>query len=218
MRIKSLIWLCLLLASSGSQADGWPAELAGWWLTPDQRGQKLFEQERYAEAAETYRDPLRRGVAFYRAGDFESAASVFGRLPTSAGAYNRGNALLMLGRYEEAIEAYGRALELEPGWSEAEDNQALARARLERLAPPESDAGGTGGMLEADEIVFDDTGRVDKGGTEVQEQGGESVSDEEMRATWLRRVQNDPGDFLRSRFAYQLYRQEKEDADAPPAD
>jgi len=186
---------------------GW----ADWWMTPDQRGGRLFEQARYLEAAEVFESPQRRGVAFFRAGDFESAATVFGRIGSPEAAYNRGNALVMLGRYDEAIQSYEDALNARPGWTEAGENLAIARVRLERLAPPESDEGGTGGQLEADEIVFDDTGRVNKSGSEVVTEGGEQLSDDEMRAVWLRRVQNDPADFLRTRFAYQLYRDEVDD-------
>ena len=186
---------------------GW----ADWWMSPDQQGAQLFGQERYLEAAEVFANPERRAVAFFRGGDFESAATVFGRIGSPEAAYNRGNALVMLGRYEEAIQSYQDALNARPGWTEAGENLAIARVRLERLAPPESDEGGTGGQLEADEIVFDDTGRVNKSGSEVVTEGGEQLSDDEMRAVWLRRVQNDPADFLRTRFAYQLYRDEAGD-------
>jgi Ca-activated chloride channel family protein len=130
-------------------------------------------------------------------------------------AYNRGNALVMLGQYDAAIESYERALDLRPDWSLAEDNRALALARKRKLAPPESDAGGTGGMLEADEVVLDDSGRVDRSGTETVTEGGEPMSEQEMRAIWLRRVQNDPAGFLRARFAWQLQRREREEMDAP---
>ena len=189
---------------------------SGWgefWLTADQRGQGLFEQERYLEAAEVFESPQRRGVAFFRGGDFESAASVFGRMRSPEAAYNRGNALVMLGRYDEAIQSYEDALNARPGWTQAEENLVVAAARKERLAPPESDSGGTGGQLEADEIVFDDSGRVNQSGTEVETTGGDALSEDEMRAVWLRRVQNDPAEFLRTRFAYQLYRDEQEGAE-----
>jgi Ca-activated chloride channel family protein len=190
-----------------TQADG----LADWLLTPDQQGQRLFENGEFLAAAEAFEEPARRGAAYFRGGDFESAASVYGRLRSPEAAYNRGNALVMLGRYEEAIESYGRALDGRPDWAEAKQNQEIARARLERLAPPDDDAGGTGGMLEADELVFDKTGRVNESGSEAVTAGGE-MSEEELRAVWLRRVENDPADFLRARFAYQLYRDEQESA------
>lgn len=207
-----VLLLALITFSSASKADdglmtGWQ----GWWLTPDQQGQRLMNQGRFAEAAETFKDAMHRGVAYYRAGDFEKAAGLFGRIRTAEAAYNRGNALIFLGRYEEAIESFETALELNPGWILAEQNRDLAVARKALLAPPDSDEGGTGGMLEADELVFDESGRVNRSGQEQEIQGGEAMSDEEMRAVWLRRVQNDPADFLRARFAYQLARDAQED-------
>jgi Ca-activated chloride channel family protein len=211
-RNRSFIIFCaflLLVFPAVVHGSSW----GEFWLTADQRGQGLFEQERYLEAAEVFESPERRAVAFFRGGDFESAASVFGRLRAPEAAYNRGNALVMLGRYEEAIQSYEDALNARPGWAEAEENLVVAVARKERMAPPESDEGGTGGQLEADEIVFDDSGRVDKSGTEVETTGGDALSEDEMRAVWLRRVQNDPAEFLRARFAYQLFRDEQEGAD-----
>jgi Ca-activated chloride channel family protein len=186
------------------------AEFLDWWLTADQQGQRLFSQGRYLEAAEVFETPAYRGAAFYRGGDFESAASVFGRLRSPEAAYNRGNSLLMLGRYDDAISAYEQALEARPDWQAAMENLAIAKARRDRMKPPDDDAGGTDGQLEADEIVFDETGRVDKSGREHETEGGQQMSDDEMRAVWLRRVQNDPAEFLRTRFAYQLYRQQQD--------
>jgi Ca-activated chloride channel family protein len=199
--------------ASSVHADSLPRDLLGWWLTPDQQGARLAAQGRHLAAAERFEDPARRAAAWYRGGDFERAAAAYGRIGGADAAYNRGNALVMLGRYDEAIESYQRALALEPGWSDAADNLSLAMARQARLAPPDSDAGGTGGQLEADDFVVDESGRVDRGGSEVTSEEGVGLSEQELRATWLRRVQNDPADFLRARFAWQLARQE-----APAAD
>lgn len=201
--------ILLLVAPAAARAGGW----SDWWLTPDQQGRRLAGQGSFLQAAQVFEDPAQKGVAFYRGGDFESAAAVFGRIRTAEAAYNRGNALIMLGRYDEAISSYENALAMNPGWVEAEENLAIAKARKEKLAPPEDDAGGTGGQLEADEIVFDDSGRVKNSGSEEVTDGGDSLSEDEMRAVWLRRVQNDPADFLRTRFAYQLYRDEQESQD-----
>lgn len=202
-RLSRSLLACLFLAApSLAIADGF----TDLWLTPDQQGQRLFERERYAEAAEVFEGPARRASAYYRAGDFESAAAVFGALPGAEAAFNRGNALIFLGRYEEAIGSFDKALEDRPGWAEAEQNREIARVRFERLQPAEDDAGGTGGKLGADEIRFDDTGRVDKAGSEVTMEGDQDSTEASRRAVWLRRVQNDPGRFLETRFAYQLYR------------
>ena len=183
------------------------------WRTPDQQGQQLFDQERFIEAAEVFVDPARRAAAFYRGGDFESAAALYGAIGTPEAAFNRGNALVLLGRYEEALAAFDRALAARPDWPEAVQNREIARIRFERLRPVDDDAGGTGGELGADEIRFDDSGRVAKGGSEVTTEGGDAMSEQAMRAVWMRRVQSDPAAFLGARFAYQLYRDEQAASD-----
>ena len=186
-----------------------------WFLTPDQQGQRLFERGDYEEAAQKFTEPARIGAALYAAKDFEGAVAVFGRQAGPEGPYNRGNALVFLGRYEEAIVAYDLALQQRPDWREAEENRAIAAARLAALAPPESDAGGTGGQMGADEIVMDDSGRVAASGEEQVIEAEDEVRDEaSLRALWLRRVDTRPAEFLAAKFNAQLAR-DAAAADAP---
>lgn len=190
-----------------------PAMAFEWsdlWFTPDQQGQRLMQRGEYKQAAEKFTTPDWIGAALYLAGDFEGAASVFGRSGSAEADYNRGNSLVMLGQYEPAIEAYHDALSKRPGWLEAEQNLQIAILRKEALAPPEDDYGGTGGQLEADEIVFDDTGRVNKSSSEqVIDAADPQMGEEAMRAMWLRKVETRPADFLAVRFNYQLAKQER---------
>ena len=204
----AMLLLCLvpppLQADGNPQVEHWAQRWHDLWLTPDQRAQRLFDAGDPAAAAARFTDPMRIGAAWYLAGEFERAAAAFGQLASPEGEYNRANALLMQGKYDAAIAAYDQALQRRPGWKIAIDNRDLAVARKERLAPPEEDSGGTGGMLEADEIVFDDTGRTEKAkGTQVSEEGA-ALTDAQTRDLWLRRVETKPADFLRARFARQL--------------
>ena len=99
LRPTGLIVMLVLWALAGpAQAAKWPGTFTGWWLTPDQQGQRLVAKGEYLEAADAFRDPARKGAAFFRGGDCESAASGVGRLPGAAAADNRGKALFMLGR------------------------------------------------------------------------------------------------------------------------
>jgi Ca-activated chloride channel family protein len=179
---------------------------ADWWATPDQQGQRLLDRGEFAGAAERFHDPMRRGVAFYRAGRFKEAAGAFGRVPTAEGAFNRGNALVMAGNYTEAMNSYDRALELRPDWPAAQQNREIARLRLERLHPDVDPSSGTGGEMKADDIVFDDKAKSSPGAEEVEVGAGGGMTDEELRAVWLRSVQTRPSEFLRAKFAYQLSR------------
>jgi Ca-activated chloride channel family protein len=109
----------------------------------------------------------------------------------------------MSGKYDAAIAGYEKVLSMKPGWSEAAENLALARVRKEKMAPPDDDAGGTGGKLGADEIVYDKRAANNIGDQQETIQGGDQLSDQEMRAMWLRRIQTEPADFLRVKFSYQ---------------
>lgn len=180
-------------------------DFVDWWLTPDQQGQRLLQQGKPAEAARHFTTPERIGAALFEAGDFEGAAAVFGRMRGPEGAYNRGNALIMLGQYESAIASFDEALRGRPEWRAAQENRAIAQVRLAALAPAEDDAGGTGGKMGADEIVFDDTGRVAESGEDIVVDASEQVMDEQaMRSLWLRMVDTDPAQFLAAKFAAQL--------------
>jgi len=175
-----------------------------FWLTPDQQGDRLMRRSEFDEAANHYRDPLRIGVALYRAGEFKEAAQAFGRLKSAEAQFNRGNALVMQGKYTEAVEAYETALGMRPGWREAKVNCEIARLRAEKLKKEGGDM--TGGQVAADEIVFT-SGKKAGGGQEQTVESGEQISDQVLQAMWLRRIQTKPADFLRAKFAYQLARE-----------
>jgi len=196
VRIGLLILMLMISACSGDWND--------LWLTSDQQAQRLADSGDHAAAAELYSDPMRSGTEWYRAGEFERAAAEFGRLASAEAFFNRGNALVFRGQYEGAIQMYGRALQIQPNWVEAEENQQLAEARKAALERPDDDAGGTGGMLEADEIVFDlDAKSGPSQGEQTVDEGG-GLRDDQLRELWLRRVETRPADFLAARFAYQF--------------
>jgi Ca-activated chloride channel homolog len=182
--------------------------LAGWsslWASPDQRGRYLFEHGRYAEAANAFFDPMWRGVAQMRAGDFKAAEATFAGIDTAEGAYDQGNALVMLGKYEEAIARYDRALERRPGWPQAQANRQIAQLRAERMKAPGADAGDQ--REGADEIVYDKDAKNPEG--QETQTSGAPMNDEAVRALWLKRVQTKPAEFLRARFGYQLEAQQR---------
>jgi Ca-activated chloride channel family protein len=64
--------------------------------------------------------------------------------------------------------------------------------------------------VKPDEIVFDDRPQQSGDSQEVEFVTGGQMSDEQLQALWLRRVQTKPADFLRTKFAYQLSRRQRE--------
>lgn len=170
-----------------------------FWSSPDQRGQRLMEAGRYAEAATQFADPMRRGVAQFRAGDFKAAAETFGGIDTADAAYDQGTALIMLGKYDEAIKRFDRALVLRPGWADAAANRTLAAARKAAINTSGSDAGDQ--REGADRIVYD---KDKTSGSAQQTDAGSVMTDQSVRALWLKRIEPRPAEFLRQRFLFQL--------------
>ena len=201
MNIRLPMVILLLMQAPSAKALEW----ADLWFTPDQQGQRLMDQGEYQQAAGKFKTAERIGTALFLAGDFEGAASVLGRSSSAEANYNRGNAHVMLGDYDAAIDAYRDAISKRPGWLEAEQNLQIAILRKQALAPPDDDYGGTGGQLEADEIVFDQSGRVNKSSSEqVIDAAEQQQGEDALRAMWLRKVETRPADFLAARFNYQL--------------
>lgn len=210
MNIRSCILVLFLVTAPSANAYEW----ADLWFTPDQQGQRLMDRGEYLQAAGKFTTPEHIGAALFLAGDFESAASVLGRAGSAEAHYNRGNANIMLGRYDAAIDAYQKALSRRPGWLEAEQNLQIAILRKQALTPPDDDYGGTGGQLEADELAFDQTGRVNKSsGEQVIDAADQQQGEDAMRAMWLRKVETRPADFLAVRFNYQLATREETPAE-----
>jgi len=117
-------WLMLLavaLCAPAPRADA--ASLADLWQRPDQQAAAALAKGDAKHAANVARSPDWRGSAAYRDGDYESAATDYANAQGADGAYNKGNALAKLGRYDEAIAAYDDALKLAPDMADAKANK-----------------------------------------------------------------------------------------------
>lgn len=168
------------------------ADFADMWLTPDQQGRLAFEKGDYAGAAGHFEDPMWRGVAFYRAGQFGEAVDAFALLRTPDSYFNQANALAHLDKLDDAVASYGEALKLRPGWPEAKKNLAIIQKLIadrkkeeeEQAEPPN---------LKPDQIQFDDKGKKGKEG-----QIGLAQQTADM---WMRNIQVAPTDLLARKFA-----------------
>jgi Ca-activated chloride channel family protein len=171
------------------------------WATPDQWGAWRLTRGENAAAAGAFLDPVWRGVALMRAGRFQQAADSFAQSDSATARYDRGNALVMLGQYPDAVAEYDKALALRPGWPDASANRHLAQLRAESFAKLQGEP--------ADEAhaPTDEAYRSNRK-REAQEKSdavaADAMSDAAIRFLWLRRVETKPGDFLRARFGYQL--------------
>jgi Ca-activated chloride channel family protein len=102
------------------------AEAMSWhdlWQRPDQQAAQALRRGDAKQAQQLARDPVLRGAAAYRAGDYPGAAQALQQAPGSDAAYNLGNALARQSQYQRAIAAYDHALKLDPGNADAKANR-----------------------------------------------------------------------------------------------
>jgi Ca-activated chloride channel family protein len=199
-RPSTLLAAVMALVVAALAIGVWGIGWADLWMTADQRGRRLMAEQNYRGAASAFANPMWAGVALFRAGEFKEAAETFGGLGTAAAAYDQGNALVMLGKYDDAVARYDRALALRPGWADAEANRTLAKLRAEKMRQKGGDAGDQ--REGADQIVYDKDKKDEQG--QKTDVTGAVMTDEASRAVWLKRLQSRPADFLKARFVSQL--------------
>lgn len=203
------------------------------WFTKEYQGQRLLDKNEWEAAALKFQDPLRKGVAFYKAGNFEQAIAAFRQDTTANGAYNLGLAYIQNGQFEAASLAFQEAIEKDPSLDQALQNQELIgqitdssgmdidpneaqEADLNQKAQnienqdPEDLGGGGQEATEEDmetqrkeETVTTDT-RTARELEEVPEDI--SLTEEKMDPSrvLMRKIDDDPSLFLQKKFAFQL--------------
>ncbi|MEX2517669.1 MAG: VWA domain-containing protein [Gammaproteobacteria bacterium] len=117
-------------APVAAQSD--EAEPGSFWLRLDQQAAAAFAEGDMERAANLFRDPEWRGVAQYRAGDYEQALESLGASDTARSWYNRGNVLAQLQKPKEALKAYEEALKRDPEHEDARFNRDLLREEMQQ--------------------------------------------------------------------------------------
>ncbi|SOY43985.1 VWA domain-containing protein [Cupriavidus taiwanensis] len=177
-----------------------PWRFVDLWLTHDQQGRRAFEQGDFARAATLFDDPMWRGIAQYRAGQYAQAVQSFARVDSAQADYNQGNALARQGQYQQAAARYRQALRRQPQWPAAAANLALMEKLLAQQLPkdkPDSDDGEEPPDLPPDQVKYDAAKPSAPGGKSLQVV---LTQDAEM---WIRAIQTTPTDLLQRKFALQ---------------
>ena len=102
------------------------------WQRQDQQAHKALVEGDIENAVKLAQDPLRKGVAEYKQGDYQAAVKDFDAASGAEAAYNKGNALAKLGKYEEAIDAYEQALKEKDDMEDARYNKEAIEKLLQQ--------------------------------------------------------------------------------------
>ncbi|MEP0201275.1 MAG: VWA domain-containing protein [Halioglobus sp.] len=184
---------------------------ANLWLTPDQHGRLLLQLGRYEDAALRFRDPQWKGLAYYYAEDFMLSAEYFARSDTADALFNEANARAQARDYMRSVNRYDRLLAQVPDYPGAAENRATVQALIDAINRMSESQQAEGGVEGSNELSNDDaipaTGAEEQTWQQaelVQLSAQEILEDPDTAAMWLRGVQQNPSDFLASKFSMQL--------------
>jgi Ca-activated chloride channel family protein len=201
------------------------------WYTQEYQAQKEYDAKNYLEAANMFKDPMRKGVAYFKAGDFLSAQTAFAKDTTVSGMYNLGLTYAKLGKLTESQAIFENIVERDPSNENANSNLkqiTLAIEQLNALKPEEvalneekqnakneqnkSPEDLSGGGQEATKKDMEKERKEETSETE-QRKGKEldelpddfkSSSGELPKNILMRKVDDDPALFLTKKFRYQI--------------
>lgn len=139
------------------------------FMRKDQQTAVALERGDFESALDKAPDSAWSGTVSYRRGDFASAALFYTDQNSADGHYNRGNALAMLGKFEEALAAYKAALTRYPDHEDATFNFQIVRKLLEEQNQERNKNNA--------EVMFDD---ADGTGTDSEGGGALETNDTEM--------------------------------------
>ncbi len=143
--VGSLVRIVVCVVACGQSA--WASPLTS---TQARTAYELYAAGKYDEAVAAFKvavdqTPEDRALlqgyasALYKTGKFEEAHRIFSSLASQStkgkdyfeNIYNEGNSLLAMKRFQDAIDAYTKALDVKPDDERALHNKAIARALLE---------------------------------------------------------------------------------------
>lgn len=205
MKLITHLAVVTVLGAIALGVAGWRSgDFSALWLTPDQQGRLAYENLEFSEAADLFEDPMWKATAAYASGRYTEAADTFGRIPNAEGFYNRGNAFMKGREYGKAITAYEQAVADAPEWIEVAENLQLSRYVLEYIegTREQSDTGDES-ELGADDYKFDNT--RERGLEMIITQ--QSTIELESAEKWMRSVDTEISDFLRTRFELEAARE-----------
>jgi len=129
------VYIAIILAGIANTSDVLALDLSNAFKNSEQQGQRAYVNAAFQSASELFNDPYRKGVALYRAGQYEQAEQQFSKASSNNikidAQYNAGNAQMQQRKWRAAIKSYEAVLGIEPDHFAAQHNLEIARRMLD---------------------------------------------------------------------------------------
>jgi Ca-activated chloride channel family protein len=208
-------WIIVIVLVGGAgYSPNTYAKSMSWadiWLTKDQQGQRLFNQQQYDKAAKVFQEPYWKATAYYFAGDYQSAQQYYLRVDTVEAQLGAAAALAHQREYMAARRLYREILDNVPGNKTASHNLELMEAIIKHINEF-SEGQQSSGEMESSQELGEQPETADGVTQELDPSllKEEKLSAEELLASaeahkkWMKRVGSDLSVFLALKFQRQL--------------
>ena len=129
---KNIFWAVLIFCFNPITERVYASDWTDVWKNKEQRAFQAYKNSDFAQALTLSSDPQMKGAALYKSKEFEQAESNFALRGSATSLYNRGNALVQLQQFDQAIAAYSQAIEQNPEFESAITNKRLVEEFLKQ--------------------------------------------------------------------------------------
>jgi Ca-activated chloride channel family protein len=197
------------LAPNNAMASEW--QFIDLWMTKDQQGQRLYQNDEFFKAAQTFESSEWKAISYYRSSHYDLAQQYFGRIDSLSAQFGVATALAHQREYVAARKAFQLIVDREPDFPGAQQNLDLMQSIIDQIDQFSESQSNT--LERQNSRELDDQPQTSEGAeTQVtQEQliaetlsSEEILNDPEMNKLWMQRVESNLATFLASKFYYQL--------------
>lgn len=125
---RYVVFIMSMLMVTTANAWNWHA----LWQSKNHQAQHLMKSGQFEQAEQIFERDDWRATAAFRAGHYERAAHLYQKLQTADAYYNQGNALAHLQQYQQALQAYNKALALDKNHQDARYNRDIVQKLLQK--------------------------------------------------------------------------------------
>jgi Ca-activated chloride channel homolog len=204
----------------------WQSSFATWkdlWWRADQQAMREFQKNNYQQAEAQFKLPRWKGIAAYRAENYQDAFNAFGQDSDAISFYNRGNALALMGDFNGAIIAYEEVLKRDPHFEDAIYNHDFIKKiqqqhneqkqeqeqQKEKESPQENNTQANENSSQQAQSNPEKNPSDDKE-SDSNMQLSAQPQQQPHDPQWLKHIDDDPGGLLKQKFLrdHQRYQQE----------
>ncbi|OGV36838.1 MAG: hypothetical protein A3E88_00455 [Legionellales bacterium RIFCSPHIGHO2_12_FULL_35_11] len=191
LRRLVIILISVLISVNTAYASLWQK----LWKTNNQIALDMMKSGQFKDAKNTFTDQNWQAYAAFRAKDYKSAAELYAKSRTLNDYYNQGNSLAFQGKLQDGIDAYNKALQINPNDADVIYNKKT----LDDLLKQQKENNSSNNSQSKNQNNNNMKNKDNKN-NQQNKQNPTDKDKQQMKNQWLKLIPEDPGGLLREKF------------------